>query len=394
MKFLSKVSYSLDYKVAVDELLSGVLKSDDIACLICYCTEEYSTLAVQQHLVNALPHTPIHGCTTCHGIMTETGFHSGPVIGALIIYDTGINAYGTGIEHFGDSIEKNTFRAIDKALKNANREGEIPDLILLHSTPGNEEKIMAAIDKKFGTAVPIIGGSAADNQVSGNWSIFTEKSLSVNGLSLMAVFASQSIYSSLSAGHTPTQYSGTVTKVRNRVLLEIDHRPAVTVYNEWTNFHLGDSDDGYIFEKSSVYPLGRKVGSSYDYPYFKLSHSIRETENNGIELFTDINEGDTIYLMQGCKQQLIGRAANIIHSSYYNDMEFEEKLGAINIFCAGPMLNLKQDMDEVCNQINQALDGLPYICSFTFGEQGRLSGGENAHGNLMVSSATFYRLKK
>ena len=34
---------------------------------------------------------------------------------------------------------------------------------------------MAAIDKKFGTEVPIIGGSAADNQVSGNWSIFTEE---------------------------------------------------------------------------------------------------------------------------------------------------------------------------------------------------------------------------
>ena len=394
MKFLSKVSYSLDDKIAVDELLLGVETPEDIACLICYCTEEYSTLAVQRYFVDALPNIPIHGCTTCHGIMTETGFHSGPVIGVLIIYDSGINAYGTGIKHFSQSIEQSTFDAIDLALKNANREGEIPDLILLHSTPGNEEKVMAAIDSKFGTEVPIIGGSAADNQVSGNWSIFTEESLSINGVSLTVFFSSQSIYSSFSAGHTPTRYSGTVTKVRNRILLEIDHRPAATVYNEWTNFHLGGSDDGYIFEKSSVYPLGRKVGTSYNYPYFKLSHSIRETECNGIELFTDINEGDTIYLMQGSKQQLISRAANIIHSSYYNDMDLEEKLGAINIFCAGPMLNLKQDMDEVCDQINQALNGLPYICPFTFGEQGRLSGGENAHGNLMVSSATFYRLKK
>ncbi|MEZ9336149.1 FIST N-terminal domain-containing protein, partial [Vibrio sp. 10N.286.51.A4] len=111
MKFLSKVSYSLDDKIAVDELLSGVANPDDIACLICYCTEEYSTLAVQRYLVDALPNTPIHGCTTCHGIMTETGFHSGPVIGILIIYDSGINAYGTGISHFGDSIDRSTFSA-------------------------------------------------------------------------------------------------------------------------------------------------------------------------------------------------------------------------------------------------------------------------------------------
>ena len=114
-----------------------------------------SCIHVFRYFVDALPNIPIHGCTTCHGIMTETGFHSGPVIGVLIIYDSGINAYGTGIEHFGDSIDASTFNAIDKALKNANREGEIPDLILLHSTPGNEEKVMAAIDKKFGTEVPI-----------------------------------------------------------------------------------------------------------------------------------------------------------------------------------------------------------------------------------------------
>jgi ABC-type multidrug transport system fused ATPase/permease subunit len=211
MKFLSKVSYSLNDKIAVDELLSGVDNPDDIACLICYCTEEYSTLAVQRYLVDALPNTPIHGCTTCHGIMTETGFHSGPVIGVLIIYDSGINAYGTGIEHFGDSIHHSTFNAIDRALKNANREGEIPDLILLHSTPGNEEKVMAAIDKKFGTEVPIIGGSAADNQVSGNWSIFTEESLSINGVSLTVVFASQSIYSSFSVGVIGNSGAGKTT---------------------------------------------------------------------------------------------------------------------------------------------------------------------------------------
>ena len=394
MKFFSKISNQTDETSAIDELISSIPDLNQVASLICYCTEEYSTLVVQKQLKEHFPETPFHGCTTCHGIMTESGFHSGPVIGVLVIYDSGINAYGTGISDFKTSVFDSTNSAISMALTSANRQGEVPDLILLHSTPGNEEKIMAAIDQRFGSTVPIIGGSAADNKVSGNWSIFTEKSSSINGISLTAFFSSQSIYTSLSSGHTPTDYSGVVTKTKDRVMLEIDGRPATTVYDEWTNFHLGNNEDGYIFEKATVYPLGRKVGSSYSFPYFKLSHPIRETENNGIELFTDINENDTIYLMSGCKQQLISRAASIINTSYYNDMELEEKLGAINIFCAGPMLHLKQDMNDVCEQINQALDGLPYICPFTFGEQGRLLGGEHAHGNLMVSSATFYRLKK
>ena len=162
MKFLSKVSYSHDNVVAVHELLAGLERTHEIACLICYCTEEYSTFSVQELLKQQLPDTPVHGCTTCHGIMTETGFHSGPVIGVLAIYDSGINAYGTGIQSFESDVTSSTHHAIDMALRKADRIGEVPDLILLHSTPGNEETVMNAIDAKFGTEVPIIGGSAAD----------------------------------------------------------------------------------------------------------------------------------------------------------------------------------------------------------------------------------------
>ena len=66
-------------------------------------------------------------------------------------------------------------------------------------------------------------------------------------------------------------------------------------------------------------------------------------------------------------------------------------LGAIIIFCAGSMIRLGKDIKQVQNKLYQQTDGLPFICPFTYGEQGRLIGGENAHGNLMISSAVFYQ---
>ncbi|WP_394250900.1 FIST signal transduction protein [Vibrio profundi] len=391
MKFISLTSRAADEWDVVNDL-SLKIATDNLACLVCYCTEEYDASRLREFLILRFPSLPIHGCSTCKGVMTEKGFEEGPVVGMLAVYDSGINAYGTGLCEFSGNISDSVTKAIDIALDKADRCGEVPELILLHSTPGHEEAVLGAIDQKFGTLVPIIGGSAADNKVAKQWSVFTEQAYSTNAVSLTVFFASQSIYTSLSAGHAPTAHSGIATKVNGRVLLEIDGQPATKVYHNWTQEHVKE-EDNYLFERATIYPLGRYVGSDLTRPYFKLSHPIRETAEHGIEVFTDIKEGDKVYLMSGCKEQLVSRAADIIRASYYEGVELEEKLGGINIFCAGPMIYLKQDMQQVCDRINQALDGQPFICPFTFGEQGRLCGGESAHGNLMVSSATFYRLK-
>ncbi|EPJ2732811.1 FIST C-terminal domain-containing protein, partial [Vibrio parahaemolyticus] len=151
------------------------------------------------------------------------------------------------------------------------------------------------------------------------------------------------------------------------------------------------SKENLLFTNSSAYPLGRVAGHLYDRPYYKLSHPIRETEDGGIELFTQISVGEELTLMKGSREHLIARAAKVVNAAFNQKLEESRKIGVINIFCAGPMLHLMQDMNSVCEQINQELEHLPFICPFTFGEQGRFIGGENGHGNLMISSAIFHK---
>lgn len=397
MHFISLTSYQKDEHVAALELKQQ-LTAVNISSLICYYTEEYSAELLSLSLTALFPNIPIQGCSSCQGIMTEKGYHSGPVVGLLAICDSGIHAYGTGLAHYASdrsNIESAISQALDEAMLKADRVGEVPSLIVLHATPGDEEQMIASIDRKFGTLVAIIGGSAADNKIDNKWSIFTEKEHSPSGVSVTVIYSSQSIFTSFSAGHSTTQYQGVITKANDRELLEIDHKPALDVYHHWTNHHLGNlSSDGYLFDKATIYPLGRIAGYIFEEPYYKLSHPVRETANKGIELFTTITEGETINLMVGNKTHLIGRAARVVKAAYNQKLEDMERLGGINIFCAGPMLHLKQDISAVCEQINVALDGNPFICPFTFGEQGRFIGGENGHGNLMISSAVFHRITK
>ncbi|MEF1185587.1 FIST C-terminal domain-containing protein [Vibrio sinaloensis] len=64
--------------------------------------------------------------------------------------------------------------------------------------------------------------------------------------------------------------------------------------------------------------------------------------------------------------------------------------GAICVICAGAMLHLEEDMGKVYDKIKHEMGDIPFICPFTFGEQGRFINGDNGHGNLMISAATFY----
>ncbi|EKO3801379.1 FIST C-terminal domain-containing protein [Vibrio harveyi] len=391
MQCQSLFTHITDEYLAIEKFRSE-LSEENLSHIICYYTEEYDFRAIQYAFSDLFPDIPFHGASSCQAIMTNHGYHQGPTIAILAIYDSGLHSYGTGISTYSTDIESSVDQALNMALFHADRVGEVPNLILLHATPGNEESVIECIDSRFGTLVPIIGGSAADNNIEGNWSIITSQGYEQNGVSLTLFYSSQPVDIAFSAGHSPTGITGIATKTKGRILLEIDNQPALDVYRAWTNHQETQTDrESFLFTNSSAYPLGRIAGQLYERPYYKLSHPIRETEQGGIELFTDIEEGEMLTLMQGSRQHLVARAARVVNAAFNQKLEESRKIGVINIFCAGPMLHLKQDINSVCEQINQELENLPFICPFTFGEQGRFIGGENGHGNLMISSAIFHK---
>ena len=65
--------------------------------------------------------------------------------------------------------------------------------------------------------------------------------------------------------------------------------------------------------------------------------------------------------------------------------------GALVVYCAGCMLTVQDDMARVADVIAEALGEAPFLGTFTFGEQGCFVGGENHHGNLMISVVVFQR---
>jgi len=392
MKLISTVSQHVSLDNAVKEL-TDKLDHKLLSTYIIYYTENYAYKELHGLLHQTLPNVPFIGCSSCQALMTEKGFFKEPAIALMGIYDDGISSYGTGfadLKQF-DSVEQATKHAIERALIKANRIGEVPSLIILHSTPGHEESIINLMDKLFGTLVPIIGGSSADSSLSKRWSVMSDESFSDNGISLSLLFPSSSLSSGLSAGYSPTEFVGQVTRSEGRLIYEIDGEPAKEIYREWISDHSSiDIDDAFIFEHVTCFPLGRIVGDLYDQPYYKLTHPLQITDSGTLEVFANIEEGEEITLMTGHKEQLVNRVSRVIKEANAKNYADLPPLGAILIICAGAMFRLGDDIYRVHRTICEQLHGQPFICPFTYGEQGRFTGGQNAHGNLMISSVVFY----
>lgn len=361
-------------------------------CLI-YHSELYPGAEVTAALTRLLGEVPLHGGTSCMGVMSTSGVCAAEGVGlGLFAISDAAGSYGTGAAEIGEDPRGAATRALERALEHAGRPGEVPCLVWMNAAPGAEEDLLAGIEDLLGSSVPVAGGSTADNTVSGRWSQIANGEVFQDSVVLSVLFPSAVISSAFHSGYDPTPQRGIVTWAEGRLLHEIDGRAAAEVYDEWTQGSLAEfrQEGGAILSRTSLAPLGREVGSLQGMPFYKLSHPSRVTPVGSLALFTNVEIGDEVVLMRGSRLSLISRAGRVAREAIQaSEQPREAILGALVIYCAGCMLTIQEDMEEVAAEIASELGGAPFLGVFTFGEQGCVVGQGSSHGNLMISTVVF-----
>lgn len=336
----------------------------------------------------------LHGSSSCLGVMTREGMHSedGVGLGLLGICDEE-GSYGTGCADIGADPAGAAREAVTRAIDSAGRPGETPAMLWLTAAPGHEEAVLTGIASVVGPGVPIVGGSAADNTVEGHWYLIACGAVHRNAVVVSALYPSTRIASAFQSGYEPTKHRGRATKARGRLLMEIDGSPAADVYNAWTGGAIQDAlvSGGNILAKTTLFPIGRRVGQTSSTPSYRLAHPDAVTADRGLSLFADVNEGDELVLMAGSTAGLVARAERVAMEVDDDRGKTGSVAGALVVFCAGCMLAVREHMPAVAAGLDRALAGAPFLGCFTFGEQGCFAGGENHHANLMISVTTFAR---
>ncbi|MEL6233708.1 MAG: FIST C-terminal domain-containing protein [Pseudomonadota bacterium] len=332
---------------------------------------------------------PTLRASSCQGAMSDAGPTAGQV--AFVIVDPA-GSYGAACRGFDLGAGEAGRQATIAALAQAARPGEKPDLVWMSSTPGAEEAVLHGVASVVGTDVPIIGGSAADNDVGGAWFVGDAASQCPDGVAVAVLFPSTTVSYAYQNGYAPTGQRGRVTRASGRLLHEINGRPAAEVYQAWTGGAVAAPAHGTqpILAEATLWPLGREITHLGRVPYHLLAHPAAADASGALHLFADISEGETLCQMEGSIDGLATRAGRVVAlARRAGGFAADQVAGAFVIYCGGCMMTLGERIGEVTTSIRTDLGAAPFAGTFTFGEQGPIVGSGNRHGNLMISCILF-----
>jgi hypothetical protein len=111
-----------------------------------------------------------------------------------------------------------------------------------------------------------------------------------------------------------------------------------------------------------------------------------------LSFFCEVAEGQQLTLMSGSIDNIVSRPGRVANEAIHNcDDADGDIIGGLVVFSGGCLLAVEPRASEISGHLNASMNNQPYLGCFTFGEQGCLMGGENRHGNLMISVTVFKR---
>jgi len=383
---------------AVEEAVSSVKtqlegKSPDFAVL--FSTVSYDSDKVLGEVRRLLPDVQIYGGTSCLAVQTKDGFHTGEkgslALLAVASKNISFGVGGVNIDDFPSAREAG--KSAIQATIDATGEKGTPKLVLITGSVGHEEELLAGIEDVIGNDVPVLGGSAGDNTITGEWKQFANENVYSNGISLTVIYTDLKIGWACEAGYLRSKNRGTITRADGRIIYEIDNRPAAEIYNDWTGDLVIEELEtgGSILSVTSYHPLAKiikKEGTEHSLSIHPLS--INATDHS-LEVFANIEEGDKVLLMHGDWELLLNRALTTPTKALESENLSKEDVSfGIYTYCAGSMLAIpEEERPKIPVLVKTAIGDAPFIGTFTFGEQGHIQGVGNLHGNLANSMIVF-----
>ena len=357
--------------------------------------------------------TKIYGGTSdARGVLVDGGYITGAKVGyattaedfeaglnrvVVMTISTGEIDFGVGSASLADynSPREMAVAALHGAINNAGKEGsQKPSILFITPTIGLEHEVLKGLTEVVGSDVILLGGTAGgpDGRTIGNDHVYNK------GVSLALFYTDLPVGWVFEAGfEKQDKYSGFVTKMDGRKILEIDNEPAYDVYDRWMEgevtrrFLQEGGASGKFRDFLSLHPLFRKRQSPEGDTYTIFSHPWapnKELITSGLNTTTDIKVGDRVYLSYGTWEILLNRIGNLPGIAR-KSIALPDKAPvafAIGTICAGVMGVIpEEERGKFPVLINHANARAPFIASFTWGEQGSLPGIGFQHCNLTTS---------
>lgn len=385
----SKVGYSTNpnfYTMGVDTATQSTKDFSNIKLNFLFTSSTGDIKEIVRG-VKSINDAPLIGCTSCGGLIVPDGVVTSPngFAGMLSLNDPDMKI-GVAIHEAGKDPRAIGRKVAIEAVENA-KTTRAPAYFYMVASPKEEEEYLMGVQDVIGR-VPVFGGSAADNDVSGNWKIICNDKVISDGVAVAFFYTDNEIATSFTGAYKETDNIGLITEVKNnRTLVSIDGVSALKKYAHWTNMSPSELLGRDLLVASINKPLGIKdpLGNLtvIRHPMFGDDMGTKTTTDDTITLGNKVVKGTAIIQLEASQDDLINATGNNLKD--LNKKMYTEPGAYIFIHCGGRKLGIGDRIDEVHKQLLKESKGIPFITAFTFGEYGYDEHSSNICGGLMLS---------
>ena len=343
----------------------------------------YNQKELIKGIKSVMPDVDIVGCTSSAGIITKEGYFTteSGTAGMITLDDEELKVVCYGMKKGKNARE--TGREV--ALKTIEKAGldYAPDYFFMSASPAEEEDYIKGIQDVIGR-VPCFGGSAADNTVEGNWSLFYNEEVFSDGVVVAFFYTSKDITTIYTGAYRETTDMGIITKLNDvRVLAEIDGVPATDKYKEWRKLDDEAVTGANLLVTTIESPLGIKdrLGN-----LTAIRHPMSGNKDKSMNIGANLSVGTAVIRMEATVDELIDGAVNTLKEL---KEECPNAAGYLLVHCGGRRLGIGDRMNEVYEQLKTVAEDVPFLVVFTFGEYGYGDDQANTTGGLMLSFTAF-----
>ena len=234
MRVQTAFAKNKDTKLLLDDALQQLTSSDiNPSAIFAFFNTDHPLPLIQTSLTKTYD-CPILLASSCLGALGSNATGHGS-LNDLVVFalEDPDGHYGVG----SDSISLKNPReaassAIMAALENSGVSFESPALVWCAMPPGNEEEMLAGFADVIGPNIPVFGGSAADNDVTGQWQQGTHADIGDDRVVVAVLHTSTPIGMSYSSGYKPTKKECIATDVEGRILNQLDDKQTAIIYNQ------------------------------------------------------------------------------------------------------------------------------------------------------------------
>ena len=385
----TKVGYSENpdaYASGVETAtMANVIENPSVGLFFTSCNQDQNKL--MEGAKSVLGNVPIIGCTSSAAICTQDGYLNKETgYSGMMLFGGDVEVVTAGSKQTDETPREVGRRVAKEAISKRKGADKEPDFFFMTASPANEEEYLEGIQDVIGN-IPVFGGSAADNTVEGKWSILNNGEAFADGVSIAIFYTDGEMKNLYTGAYHETSNVGVITKVRDeRTLVEIDHKPALKVYAEWTGKDVESLKGNNLLTETICAPLGVKD------PIGKVTavrHPMFGNDDYSMNIGANLAENTAVIQLSNSPEGILKANEETIKN--LNNLMTTTPNSYFLVHCGGRRLGLALSKieDQIYPEVKKVIPDKEFLMVFTFGEYGTGDHSSNTVGGLSLSYTGF-----